>query len=348
VHFNAPGSAPSVLSYFLDWRPDYVMIVVIALIAYGYLTTKRSASRQGIKWPRRRDITFWVGMAAVVWATNGFPQARGFQLMWVWMAQELLILLIVPIIVMSAQPVALATAVYGPHNRLNRVLGTTVLKFFGSPLVSPVLVPVLSLLLVFGGLGTFSLSSVLAGGAVHLLLLLVGAMVALPLVNIDDRRTSLVVGLSLAVGVVELILDAFPGIALRFQTHMTLAHFAINRPSFSPIGIDDQHIAGDILWVVAEILDLPFLILAATRWIKADARDAAAIDAQLDARQHWAADGSAIEEPVIDRPWWLDEPDLQSRFRRPNPRTAGLRAPTASIGPGGEDQPPEADSPGQR
>ncbi len=67
-------------------------------------------------------------------------------------------------------------------------------------------------------------------------------LVALPLVNTDDQRSSLAVGLSLAVGFVELILDAFPGIALRFQTHMTLVHFATDRPAFSPVPIDDQHI----------------------------------------------------------------------------------------------------------
>ena len=37
------------------------------------------------------------------------------------------------------------------------------MRFLGSPLVSPVLVPVLCMLLIFGGLGAFSLSSVWAG-----------------------------------------------------------------------------------------------------------------------------------------------------------------------------------------
>jgi len=145
-------------------------------------------------------------------------------------------------------------------------------------------------------------SSTWAGGAVHLLLLAAGILIAIPLVDSNDNRTSLAVGLSLGVGFVELILDAFPGIALRFQTHMTLAHFAIGRPTFASDSIDDQHTAGAILWVVAEILDLPFLILAATRWIKADAREAAVLDAELDARQHWAADGRNVpRSPLVAR-----------------------------------------------
>ncbi len=313
----APDSAPTGLSVLTEWRPDYVMIVVIALLAYGYARTRRTAAATGISWARHRDVVFGVGMAALIWTTQGFPQARSFQLMWVWMTQDLLLLLIIPIIVMSAQPLSLVTAVHGEDNAPARVLATRSMRFLGSPLVSPVLVPVLCMLLIFGGLGAFSLSSVWAGGLVHLILLTAGILIALPLVNMDDRRTSLAVGLSLAVGFVELILDAFPGIALRFQTHMTLIHFAGSRPSFSPVPIDDQHIAGGILWVVAEVLDLPFLILAATAWIKADARDAAQIDAELDARQHWAPDGGPMDAPVVERPWWLDDPNLQDRFRRP-------------------------------
>ena len=315
VHtFAAPTAAPGGLSVLTEWRPDYVMIVVTALVAFGYLRTRRTAATRGIEWARRRDVVFWIGILATVWTTNGFPEARSYQLMWVWMAQELLLLLVVPIILMSAQPVSLVTAVHGPDNPIARALRTRTLRFLGSPLVSPVLVPVLCMLLIFGGLGAFAVSSVPAGGLVHLILLAAGVLVALPLVNTDDQRSSLAVGLSLAVGFVELILDAFPGIALRFQTHMTLVHFATGRPAFSPVPIDDQHIAGGILWVVAEILDLPFLILAAGRWIKADARDAAKIDAELDARQHWAADGEPVSEPSVDRPWWLDDPGLQDRF----------------------------------
>lgn len=309
-----PVAAPTAAALLTDWRPDYLVIAVVVALGVGYGRTRLLAARRGLDWPLHRDVLFGMGLVALVWTSNGFPEARGFQLMWVWMVQQLLLLLIVPVILLSAQPLSLARMVHGDRALPLRLRDAGPLRLLGNPLVGPVLVPVLCLLLVFGGLGAFSLQSVLAGGAVHLLLLLAGALVALPLVSTDDERTSLAVGLSLGVGFVELILDAFPGIVLRFQTHVVLVHFALARPAFAPVGIDDQHIAGGILWVVAEVLDLPFLILAATRWIKADAREAAGIDAQLDARQHWAEDGTAVAAPVVERPWWLDDPELRGRF----------------------------------
>lgn len=316
----APATAPNGWSLLTDWRPDYLLIAVVAVVVMVYVRTRRAAARASLPWARRRDVLFAVGLVSVVWTTNGFPEARGAQLMWVWMVQDLLLLLIAPILLMSAQPLSLAAAVHGPANRVARVLGTAPLRFLGSPMVSPVLVPVLCVLLIFGGLGAFSVSSVPAGALVQLLLLLAGVLIAVPLVTTDDQRSSLAVGLSLGIGFVELILDAFPGIALRFQTHLTLVHFAVNRPAFSPVGLDDQHIAGGILWVVAEVLDLPFLILAAHRWIKADQRDAARIDAELDARgpavvEGAGQSGSRAVTSDPERLWWLDDPNLAQRLR---------------------------------
>jgi hypothetical protein len=113
--------------------------------------------------------------------------------------------------------------------------------------------------------------------------------------------------------------------------------------------LDDQHTAGGILWAVAEVLDLPFLVLAATRWMRADAVEARRIDAELDAEsasppatalpassppasalpassspvrpdEHPAgteapAKPTHPDTPGMSRPWWLDDPELRDRYR---------------------------------
>ena len=125
---------------------------------------------------------------------------------------------------------------------------------------------------------------------------------------------------------------------LSFQTHLTLTQFGVNRPAWAPAALDDQHTAGGILWAMAEVLDLPFLVLAATRWMRADAVEARRIDAELDAESPAAAaspppqrpaDGTAVpagiaeartapahpDAPLMSRPWWLDDPELRDRYR---------------------------------
>ena len=76
-------------------------------------------------------------------------------------------------------------------------------------MVGPVLVPVIAALLFFGGLGALALQTQVGGWGLHLLLLGLGALIALPLVDQDDDRSSLAVGLALRVGLLELMVDAF-------------------------------------------------------------------------------------------------------------------------------------------
>jgi putative membrane protein len=141
-------------------------------------------------------------------------------------------------------------------------------------------------------------------------LLAVGALMVLPLVGLEEYASSLAVGLSLAIGCFELVIDALPGIVLRLRTHLATGWFDHRALySWSPNALHDQRVAAAVLWCVAEIIDLPFLYLVFRRWQRADARDAAQVDAVLEAER--AARGADQ-----DQPWWLADPAMQERMRR--------------------------------
>ena len=136
------------------------------------------------------------------------------------------------------------------------------------------------------------------------------------------------------------MVDAIPGIVLSFQTHLTLTQFGVNHPAWAPAALDDQHTAGGILWAVAEVLDLPFLVLAATRWMRADAVEARRIDAELDAESPAAAastppqrpaDGTAV--PVVAG----DAPTARHiRTRRRRPGRGGWTTPSCGTATGAD------------
>jgi putative membrane protein len=111
-----------------------------------------------------------------------------------------------------------------------------------------------------------------------------------------------------------------PGFALRLHRTLSTSFFDHRLlHGWSPIAIHDQQTAGTVLWCVAELLDLPFLVLVFRLWLKADARDAAEVDAVLEAER--VARGGA--EPELegsegprDVPWWLTDPAMQERLKR--------------------------------
>ena len=338
---TGPDSPLAPADLITEWRIDWVTLAVTIAVGVGYLRARMAGRRRGIQWPVRRDVFVALGLAAAIWTSCGFLQARSQQLVWVWTTQQLLLLLVIPLVVLAGQPLSLLRHTSGSGSRVVRVMRSGPVQALGHPLVGPVLVPLIAALLFFGGLGAIALQTQVTGWALHLLLLGMGALIALPLIDRDDDRSSLAVGLALGVGLLELMIDAFPGIVLTFQTHLTLAQFGVDRPAWAPSVMDDQHTAGGILWGVAEVLDLPFLVLAATRWMRADAAEARRIDEQLDAEMVASpaapsapsarpahptvapTSGAEAERalpahpdaPPMSRPWWLDDPELGDRYR---------------------------------
>jgi cytochrome c oxidase assembly factor CtaG len=307
-----PGGA----QLLAEWTMQPLAMVLVLLLAAGYV---RGVRRLGRRWPVLRSVAFFLGLAVLTWATCGFPQVYADRLYWVWTSQTLLLWLVVPILVLSGHPVQLAAAT-SRSGRIQRVLNSRSVRTLGNPLVGPALVPVLSMVLFFGPLPGWAIASAPVGWLLQLGLIGVGAIMVLPLVGLDEEASSLAVGLSLAIGSFELVLDALPGVILRLHRQLATTWFdhRVIEP-WSVGSLHDQQIAGAILWCIAEVIDLPFMVLVFRRWLRADARDAARVDAVLEAERA-ARKALAPEEdaPAVeqDAPWWLSDPTMQERMRR--------------------------------
>lgn len=291
---------PSTLVTAWTWQP-LALAAAVVLTAW-YL---RRARR-----PRRGQVTvFFLGIAALVWGTCGFAGVYLGHLFWVWTAQQLGLLLVVPYLLLAGGPLDVA------GRPVQRFLATRFVRAIGNPLIGPALVPLLSVALFFGPLPRWAIAAPVFGWVEQLVLVAIGALIVLPLVGTGAVRTSLAVGLSLAIGSFELVLDALPGLALRLHKTLATSYFDL-RPtrSWSPSPLHDQQIAGAVLWCVAELLDLPFLVLVFRQWIRADAKDAADIDAVLEAER--AARGEPSDDESRDAPWWLSDPAMRDRLRR--------------------------------
>ncbi|MFN2562809.1 MAG: cytochrome c oxidase assembly protein [Jatrophihabitans sp.] len=312
---------PEPSALLTQWTAQPVAIAVALVLAANYVRGIRGIRRRNRAWPAWRGAVFVFGLGVLVWASCGFPQVYSDSLYWVWTTQTLTLWLVVPILVLSGHPVQLARAVAGTDSRLDRLLRSRFARVVGNPLVGPALVPLLSGVLFFGPLPQWAISSAAAGWVLQLVLLIVGGLMVLPLVGLDEDASSLTVGLSLAIGSFELVLDALPGVLLRLHTGLVTGWFdSRSTHSWTPRALRDQQSAGAILWCIAEVIDLPFLVLVYRRWLRADARDAARVDAVLEAERaarRGLQDEGAEPGPAAERdaPWWLSDPAMQRRLR---------------------------------
>jgi putative membrane protein len=309
------AARPTPSSAVTAWTPQPVAIAIALLLVVGYLAALR---RVDGSWPRWRLAVFGLGTLLLVWTSCGFLGVYADSLYWAWTTRALLLWLLVPILILAGHPVQLARRIPTLGGRIDRVLASRFCRAVANPLVGPALVPVLSFALFFGPVPEWAVRFTWFDWLLQVALLAVGALMVLPLVGLDEEATSLAVGLSLAIGTFELVLDALPGVILRLHNGLVTGWFDYRDVhSWTPDALRDQRVAGAVLWCIAEIIDLPFLVLVYRRWLRADARDAAQVDAVLEAeRAARQALPETRDEPDSDVPWWLNDPAMQERLRR--------------------------------
>ncbi|MGH3262275.1 MAG: cytochrome c oxidase assembly protein [Trebonia sp.] len=312
--------APSVSTLVTQWSWQPIAIAALVALAWWYLRTVRRFVRAGARWPIRRNLTFGFGLLVALWSSCGFLQAYVDSMYWAWTTQVLTLWLLVPSILLAAQPVQLALATGGTTGWLAGFLRSRPARVLGNPLVGPALLPLLSAVLFFGPLPGWAVTLPVLGWPLQALLVVVGAMMLLPLVGLDEGVSSLAVAMTLALGSFELVLDAIPGIVLRLHNSLVSSYFEhrVIHP-WSNSHLHDQQTAGSILWVISEVIDLPFLLLVFRRWLRADEREAAAVDAVLEAEHAARAGIDGVDEPpgtgTADVPWWITDPAMQRRMR---------------------------------
>jgi putative copper resistance protein D len=193
--------------------------------------------------------------------------------------------------------------------------------------VSPVLLAVVPFLIFFTPWYQATLQYPLLGSATHLLLLLVGLAVLVPIWEADTIAARIPYAVALLFAFIELLADAVPGIVVRLDTHVIAGSYlaTLGRP-WGPTLLHDQQLGGDFLWCIGEAVDVPFLGLILLQWFRADARDARQIDEVLDTAAALDRPGTAGDHAVDDardRPWWESDAsvfgDRAAQFQRRDP-----------------------------
>ncbi len=284
-----------------------ILLVACALAARWYLRQRRAIST-GVRWPAGRTLSFLSGLVLVLVATSGPVAGYATRFFWVWLSQALLLLLVLPIPLVAGQPLVLARQAGARSKRrpmLQRWADSPMGRLCASPTIGVGLVPLACGGLLFGPVPGLALHRPEVGWFLQLVTLTIGAVIVLPLVSTDRTLSSLAVSAAAALGLLELLADAVPGIVMRLSTH-PVTNFFIYRGASSITPLRDQQIAGSVLWCTAELLDLPFLLLLLRQWLRADAREALQADATDDLEE----DFSSAE------PWFLSDPRLRDRFTK--------------------------------
>jgi cytochrome c oxidase assembly factor CtaG len=303
---------------FTEWTLDPWMLALVLILGGGYL----AAVRRQPGWAVARRIWFLgFGLGFLVIATMSWVGVYQPVLFWVRAVQTVLLVLVVPLFLALGRPISLVIAVWPrPGARLEAMIRSRPARVLTFPAITTFALVGVPFAMYFTSWYTAVFLSVAVRELTFLALMLPGFAFFWTLLRVDPVPKEYSYAVSMWITAAEVIGDAFLGIAvIASQTLIGAAWYhALARP-WGPTLQTDQVLGGGVLWVLGDLVGLPFLAAQLIQLMREDESDAARIDAELDARDTAVpvpADGVPAEgKPGPEKPWWEDDPRFTRRFK---------------------------------
>jgi len=282
---------PTALNWIALWRLE--ILSAFALIAAGVMYALWAARlrRRGDRWPWYRTASFMLGIALMVWITQGGPMIYGMVTFSGHMVEHMMLVMAAPLPLALGAPVTLALRALpartdgsrGPREYLRGVLESRLLRFLANPIVAAVNFAGSLVVFYYSPLFEFALSNHVG----HLWMLvhftLAGYFFANALVGIDPGPTRPKYPMRIVLLFATMAFHAFFGVSL-MSSEVLLAPewYGLMGRDWGPDAITDQQYGGQIAWGIGE---LPVVLLAigvVFAWRRADEKESRRTDRQAE------------------------------------------------------------------
>ena len=327
---------------FTEWTLDPWALAFVLLLGGLYLAGVRRVRRSGTDWSTGRVVAFCgLGLGFCVIATMSWVGVYQAVLFYVRSVQTILLLLVVPLFLAIGRPLSLLIAScprLGP--RVEAAIRSRAAKVLTFPAITTLVLIVVPFAVYFSPWYVAGFHSVAVRELTHLALMAPGFVFFWTLLRVDPVPKAYPYLVSLWITGAEVIGDAALGLAvIADQTMIGGAYYHALGWPWGPSLATDQVLGGGTLWILGDLVGLPFLAAQLIQMIREDEADAVVIDAELDARDaaRSAAAGSAavpdgapdgtvregavregaVREGAVpdDRPWWESDPRFAGRFQ---------------------------------
>jgi cytochrome c oxidase assembly factor CtaG len=275
---------------FSDWGIDPIPFVVTVWAAGLYVLGVVVLHRRGDRWPVGRTLAFvGLGMGSFFFATSSGLGRYDTTLLSVHMVQHMLLSMVVPLALALGAPVTLALRTLPPAPRrwLLAVLHSRVAKVLAFPPLAFALYVLSPWALYFTSWYDASLSSTFVHEMMHVHLVLVGTLFFWPLMGVDPVPGRVSHPFRVLMTLMTLPFHAFLGVTIMGQTTIIgEEHYRELREgpmrAWLPPMLDDQHLAGGILWATGDLVGVLFFAVLFTQWVRSSMKEAAREDRRLD------------------------------------------------------------------
>jgi cytochrome c oxidase assembly factor CtaG len=251
---------------------------VLLVASVAYLVGVARARRGGAQWPLRRTIGFFaLGLLPYAVIELGFLGVYSSELRWAFSTRVALLIFAVPAGIAAGRPLDLV-----PARVRERVLASRITRIIGNAMVATVVIAAVFCLFLTPIAGILRVNPVVEA-SLGIVVPLVGLAMVLPMMALGTLHTGTFIAIEFLLAFVELLIDSVPGLLMRLNdTVLDLIPDAAHALSWWPSTLHDQHLAGDMIWFIAEFADVPILVILMIRWMRSDRVEARGFDALSD------------------------------------------------------------------
>jgi cytochrome c oxidase assembly factor CtaG len=315
---------------FTSWTLDPWSLAAIAALGGLYLAGVIAVRRRGERWPAGRVVAFCgLGLGFGTIATMSFVGVYQPVLFYMRAVQTVLLLLVVPLFLALGRPLSLIIATLPrAGQRLRAVIGSRVAQLVTFPPITTFVLVLTPFLVYFTPWYAAGFSSGLVAQLTHVALVAPGFVFFWTLLRVDPVPRAYPYIVTLWITAAEVVGDAVLGIAVIADTSLLAGPYyhAVAYP-WGPSLATSQVLGGGVLWILGDIVGLPFLAAQLIQMMREDEAEAKVIDAELDAQEVAAASAAVAApaaeagvtartgEPAPQRPWWETDRRFADRFR---------------------------------
>lgn len=314
---------------FTQWTADPAMIALVLVLGGCYLLGVRRVRRAGGQWGTGRVVAFCgLGLGFLVIAAMSWVGAYQDVLFYARAVQTVLLVLVVPLFLAMGKPLTLLTAaVPAAESGVHAAVRSRVARTLTFPAITAVALTAVPMVMYFTSWYTAVFHSGTLREFTYLALMVPGYVFFWTLLRVDPVPRVYPYGVAMWITAAEVIGDAFFGIAVIADNNLIAGPYyhAVGYP-WGPSLNTSQVLGGGVIWILGDFVGLPFLAVQLIQMMREDKAEAAAIDAELDARDPARAQeaepagiaesvaSEAGEMPEAERPWWENDPRFTDRF----------------------------------
>ena len=286
-HGTAPADPLSIASLLLAWtfEPAVALPLVVAAAVWLRLVYRVDQAHPANPVPRRRTAAFLAGLGAIAVALMSGIDTYDTTLFSVHMVQHILLTLVAAPLIALGAPITLLLRASTPDVRrrvILPILHSRVLRVLSVPVVSWLVFAGVMWGSHFSPLFDAALENPLVHDLEHTLYLTAGLLFWWPAVGLDPSPWRLPHPVRVMYVFLQMPQNTFLAVTILNATGVLYPHYATLVRTWGPPALEDQRIAGAVMWLTGDILFLLAMAGILAGWMRHEKSREVVVDRQLD------------------------------------------------------------------